>query len=732
MRRCLVVLGMHRSGTSALTGTLEKLGAWVGETIPASEENPKGYFENRYVGAHNEKILLSINSKWDDLFYEIKTLTSRDLETFTAEAVAILEAQFANRALFAIKDPRLCLIFPIWENALNRLSIQISVIIPFRNPFEVAASLAKRNNFSLEKSFILWAKHLVYAEFFSRKYPRVFIDFQDLIQKPALISELIIQALNLGVDPLQRSHAIEAFIDISLKHHDVGWSVDSRDTPEIVTSLSEMLLHGDFSNYSSFDRIRMGIENSTSLFYCPEIRSFEDRFYQKAAEAESLRSEISQKAAEAESLKQEVYEKELEISRITNSKSWLITAPMRWVLSQIKYLSGALSIKQRVWRIFSKPFVQLACAVILRRVSMTKGHRGVICFFSPLYNHDRMKDGYFVRVKAIDDIFREYLKIHFHTEEYNQNFMTVTIFDEDVISVSYNPFSRSQKLQVILLCLLAGRIYIHSLMQMVNHIVDLPFVKKCVDLHGAVPEEFRLYGDYYNGQLSDDKEAAIAKKADIVVVVTDSMKNHFIAKHSPRKNLHFITIPTLTENGPIQQPCQMARSYFCGKPFIVYAGGTQKWQCIHLIQEVLQKASKLAFYHIYVPEADSFWEAWGDVRRPSNLVVQSLSHDELLQRYHNYHYGFILREDIVVNRVACPTKLIEYLEHGIVPIMHSPYIGDFSRLGLCYVTRSEMLNLMLPDETTRKSMVENNYKIISDLRRMFESGKLELLRSVEK
>lgn len=65
---CILVLGMHRSGTSALTGVLGLLDVYLADTIKGDENNKKGYFENWKVQQLNDRIFSSIKSNWQDEF----------------------------------------------------------------------------------------------------------------------------------------------------------------------------------------------------------------------------------------------------------------------------------------------------------------------------------------------------------------------------------------------------------------------------------------------------------------------------------------------------------------------------------------------------------------------------------------------------------------------------------------------------------------------------------------
>ena len=90
--------------------------------------------------------------------------------------------------------------------------------------------------------------------------------------------------------------------------------------------------------------------------------------------------------------------------------------------------------------------------------------------------------------------------------------------------------------------------------------------------------------------------------------------------------------------------------------------------------------------------------------------------------YQESHYGFILREDIVVNHVACPTKLIEYLAMGVIPIVDCEKIGDFSEMGMRYVYLNDLLDHNLPEEKLRSEFANINYSVYEKLLQMHDLG----------
>lgn len=237
MKTCIIVLGMHRSGTSALTGTLEKIGIMLPQDLwPAQEDNPKGFFEGQKVIELNERLLAANGSNYDDTRFNTK-ISEESIAQHLGETKSFLQEEFSYSKCFALKDPRMCITFPLWERALLELGIEIKVVIPYRNPFEVARSLKKRNDFSIEKSLLLWAKHLLLAEKYSRKYKRHFISFNDLMSNTAdSLPEL---AKFAGVELSQGSVTTvqEQFLDPTLKHHNLDINNVAENIPDFIRKL---------------------------------------------------------------------------------------------------------------------------------------------------------------------------------------------------------------------------------------------------------------------------------------------------------------------------------------------------------------------------------------------------------------------------------------------------------------------------------------------------------------
>ena len=197
------VLGMHRSGTSALARVLNLMGLYFGGEevgIGRSAENEKGFWERRDVRALNDAMLFEAGCDWDCLSsLNIDALPTQQRARYVALAGDIVLKLDAHRPWF-VKEPRLCALFPIWRTA-SETPICVHV---FRNPLEVAASLRERNGVPLHVGLALWEAYSIRALAGAAGVPRLCTSFESLLQRPATTAGAVHAALQkLGDYPLR-------------------------------------------------------------------------------------------------------------------------------------------------------------------------------------------------------------------------------------------------------------------------------------------------------------------------------------------------------------------------------------------------------------------------------------------------------------------------------------------------------------------------------------------------
>ena len=224
----VVVLGMHRSGTSALTGLLGLLGVELGSNLhPANEFNQAGYFEHLDLLDVHERVFRALGSSWDDPRpLPLGWPQVPAVQELQQEILGIVQRDFAGKAAWAVKDPRLCRLWPLWEEVLARIGVAPRFLIIMRHPDEVADSLARRNGMPAWKAGLLYLDHSLQAEQATRSRPRLFTTYDRLIEDGPGVAQRIAYALGLGSIPNPFAGAAASFLDPSLRHHQAPPSRD--------------------------------------------------------------------------------------------------------------------------------------------------------------------------------------------------------------------------------------------------------------------------------------------------------------------------------------------------------------------------------------------------------------------------------------------------------------------------------------------------------------------------
>lgn len=354
-----------------------------------------------------------------------------------------------------------------------------------------------------------------------------------------------------------------------------------------------------------------------------------------------------------------------------------------------------------------------------------------ILFFAPYPTKARERDGYFQRVKAIDSLFpskhRVYCDVRDHVEA--KPFIERAAHNAWILNISVR--SANQCRAVAMLARRFKRAYFHSVLRMPNAaaegVLRVPGLKWVLDVHGVVPEEFRMHNDFYSARLHDDCERTAAEKANRVIVVSHAMANYLVHKYRELLKAKLSVLPIFA----LEEASEAARPYKNGRPTVIYAGGTQKWQNVPAMLNVIARAIDRADWWMYTPEVDVIRNtATPEVQAHPNFHVASATRAELNEVYQHCHFGFILRDDMVVNHVSCPTKLIEYLAFGIVPIVDTPHIGDFYTYGMRYVNVEEFAKGNIPDAATRMEMAAHNKQICQNLVAQKAMGEKELIETL--
>ncbi|HKU17746.1 MAG TPA: hypothetical protein VJP80_00565 [Candidatus Saccharimonadales bacterium] len=221
----ILVLGMHRSGTSAATRVINLLGAELGSQLLApAQDNVQGFWEHAGIVQIHQRLLTRLGRDWLD----VRALPSGWINTEAAtaaraELMDLLQQEFAGVPLWVVKDPRLCRLLPLWRQVAEALDVRLHAVHIVRHPDEVADSLFARDGIQRKHSRLLWLEYVAEAQVAGRGLPRALLSYDSLLNDWS--SEMAKVGTHLGVVwPVAWDHAgkeINSFINPDDRHHKV-------------------------------------------------------------------------------------------------------------------------------------------------------------------------------------------------------------------------------------------------------------------------------------------------------------------------------------------------------------------------------------------------------------------------------------------------------------------------------------------------------------------------------
>jgi len=337
MKKCIFVIGMHRSGTSAMARVINILGIDLGTNLyPPKPHNPSGLWEHKKIMEIHEALFDYLGLPWLDYLSPLPDnwWQNEKIKPLKQELTNIVSSEFIQSSVWGLKDPRLCRLMPLWHSILQDISFSPHFIYIFRNPFEVAVSLGKRNKLSVNVSLLLWLQYILESELATRGYPRVFISFNQLMADWRSTVARIEQALNIqwpeSVE--QVSNQVENFLSPDLKHHNLPetFTREELDRFPLIIKSYNALLSASNAQDPDLDRIfcdvfdiwKSGIVSEPCRMLIDDLRFHRLRYNELSYKYEEKEEQLTQ-------LKEALLNTNSRLNEIQNTKSWKITAPLR-------------------------------------------------------------------------------------------------------------------------------------------------------------------------------------------------------------------------------------------------------------------------------------------------------------------------------------------------------------------------------------------------------------------
>ncbi len=220
--RLIVVLGMHRSGTSVITRGLKVMGVDLGDKLmsPLLGVNEKGFWEDLDVVALNTEMLNSLKIDW----HFLAPIQPRDVASliengYLLQAIKMLKQKTANNSqLYGFKDPRTTKLLPFWKEVFNQGQWDVNYVITLRHPLSVCQSLSQRDGFEMEKGALLWLSHVISSFSNTVGENRILVNYDYLLQFPETELVRVAKNLQLQVNFSELQQFISDFLDKELRH----------------------------------------------------------------------------------------------------------------------------------------------------------------------------------------------------------------------------------------------------------------------------------------------------------------------------------------------------------------------------------------------------------------------------------------------------------------------------------------------------------------------------------
>jgi len=326
-----------------------------------------------------------------------------------------------------------------------------------------------------------------------------------------------------------------------------------------------------------------------------------------------------------------------------------------------------------------------------------------LLFLAPFPDERYPKDGMISRISSIDKHFIDsertylYVSLRKNINPYYKKLQNLEVVELNLFIHFF---------RILRIFYSAKIIYSHSVHMLRNTWFLLPFFKGrfILDAHGVVPEEIRYFESknfmYYTAYMAE-KMIFLHKNATIICV-TNAMKNHFAQKYKDYRG-EFKVYGIFPENLNVENLNEIEEKEVSNQITVLYSGSSSGWQNIDLMLELIEKNQQPNVYYIILTaEVETFQTKIAKYQiNKDRLLIKSVSPGELFAYYTKADYGFILRDDQIVNRVANPTKLIEYLYFGVIPIVKCPYIGDYYDYGYEYLPMQKF------DESIHKPLIKS-------------------------
>lgn len=340
-KKLVIILGMHRSGTSAFARALKVMNINLGDKLMPAEPgaNDKGFWEDLDIYDLNENILSALSSSWHHLGpVSQDDLTKLEQLGFFEQAKNLLREKISNTEVFGFKDPRLARLLPFWKRVFSELQIEVDYIITLRHPLSVTQSLLRRDGFPIEKGMFMWLDHMMACLIETQGEHRILAHYDMLLDDPETVLHALANFLGLEINQTELARFKEEFLDKNLRHYVFSYQDLETETGDnvflIIRDLYKQLSQCNLDSFCLDSPILL----QTISMWQGVIKSQNSSWHL----INILTSQNNHLSTQVVQLNQSLAERDAQIAQLTqtlteihNSKTWRVALFLRKTLEMI-------------------------------------------------------------------------------------------------------------------------------------------------------------------------------------------------------------------------------------------------------------------------------------------------------------------------------------------------------------------------------------------------------------
>jgi hypothetical protein len=218
----LVVLGVYRSGTSAIARTLNLCGALLPAGVVAEDLllNPKGFWETEGVNDLDARLLHHLGGDWNRVDFDLPH-DGPLVEEFLANSRELLEREYGDAPFILIKDPRIGVLAPLWHRSLHECGYRPVYVVAVRNPLEVARSFEAHRDMPIADGLALWLAYMQRVAYFvdSGDVDAACVRYTALLDDWRSVVRRIGRRLDVPLEVDERGDEVDGFLEAAMRKH---------------------------------------------------------------------------------------------------------------------------------------------------------------------------------------------------------------------------------------------------------------------------------------------------------------------------------------------------------------------------------------------------------------------------------------------------------------------------------------------------------------------------------